>query len=278
MNLPSDHAHVLERITRSVALDDRFHGLAAGGSLLTGDLDQYSDLDLVVVVADEHHSAVMAHRHEIAAEWMPLLAAFTGEHVGEPRLLICLCADPLLHVDLKFVTGDELSQRIEDPLVIWQRGDAVSRSIAKTDPSPLTIDPQWVEDRFWIWVHYAATKLGRGELFELLEFLGFLRGQVLAPLALHVRGLSPRGVRRLEQHLPDLVPDLAATVSLHDRDGCATATRQCVDLYRVLRDQLPVPLRRGTEVEEVSVRYLDSIIGGSAPSSAASPARVHDNR
>lgn len=273
MNLPLDHARVLERIERSVVQDGRFEGIAAGGSLLTGDLDEYSDLDLVVVVRDEDHAAVMEDRLQIAARWIPLLAAFTGEHVGEPRLLICLCADPLLHVDLKFVTSQELSQRVEDPLILWEREDVLSGSVAESRPRPQTFDAQWVEDRFWIWVHYAATKLGRGELFEVLDFLGFLRSQVLAPLAQHVRGLSPRGVRRLEQHLPDLVPDLAATVASHDRVACAAAVRHCVDLYRTLRDQLPVPPRRGTEAERVAVRYLDAVAGYAAGPPASS-ARV----
>ena len=31
-------------------------------------------------------------------------ATFTGEHVGESRVLICLYGPPLLHVDLKFVS------------------------------------------------------------------------------------------------------------------------------------------------------------------------------
>jgi hypothetical protein len=31
-----------------------------------------------------------------------LLVGFTGEHVGEPRVLICLYGPPVLHVDLKF--------------------------------------------------------------------------------------------------------------------------------------------------------------------------------
>lgn len=276
MNLPAEHAQVLERIKGSVARDGRFDGIAAGGSLLTGDLDVYSDLDLVVVVEDEHHEGVMERRREIVAQWMPLLAAFTGEHVGEPRLLICLCADPLLHVDLKFVTRDELGQRIEDPLILWERDDALSRSLTETKPRPLVYDAQWVEDRFWIWVHYAATKLGRGELFEVLEFLGFLRGQVLAPLALHLRGQSPRGVRRLEQHLPDLVPDLVTTVASHDRHTCAEAVRHCVDLYRTLRDQLPVPPRRGAGAEEAAVGYLDAVMAAPSPRPAASLARVDD--
>ena len=258
--MPSGHAQVLDLIKTSVARDGRFEGLAAGGSLLTGDLDDYSDLDLVVVVADDHHEAVMERRREIAAEWMPLLAAFTGEHVGEPRLLICLCADPLLHVDLKFVAASELDHRIENPLVIWERNQTVSRNIAQTEPDPVSVDPQWIEDRFWIWVHYAATKLGRGELFEVLDFLSFLRGEVLAPLAQHVRGRAPRGVRRFEQHLPDLVPLIAGTVASHDRDACAAAVVRAVEVYRTLRGQLSSPLRPGAEAEDASVAYLESVI------------------
>lgn len=265
MHLPPQHTEVLERIRTAVAADGRFVGLAAGGSLLTGGVDEYSDLDLVVVAADEHHGAVMEQRREIAASWGSLLAAFTGEHVGEPRLLICLYADPLLHVDLKFLRADELARRIEDPVVLWERDGTVSGHLATTSASPLAIDPQWIEDRFWTWVHYTATKLGRGELFEVLEVLTFLRGQVLAPLALQLRGLSPRGVRRLEQVAPDLVPALARTTASHDPHECAAAVLCCVDQYRALRDQLAVPPRVDAEAEVESVRYLREVTRAAAP-------------
>lgn len=63
----------------------------------------------------------MAQRLDITAGWGRQLAAFTGEHVGEPRVVICLYDDPLLHVDFKFVTPRELDTRIEDPVVLWER-------------------------------------------------------------------------------------------------------------------------------------------------------------
>lgn len=50
---------------------------------------------------------------ELAGTLGHLLHAFTGEHVGEPRLLICLYGPELLHVDLKFVTLEMLTQRVE---------------------------------------------------------------------------------------------------------------------------------------------------------------------
>ena len=259
MNLPHEHAAVLDNITKSVSKDGRFLGLAAGGSLLTGEADDYSDLDLVVVVADEEHPTVMGQRRDIAASWGPLLASFTGEHVGEPRLLICLYANPLMHVDLKFLRVDELTTRIEDPVVLWERNETLSRSLTRSSADPQAIDPQWVEDRFWIWVHYAATKLGRGELFEVVDFLAFLRGQVLAPLALHLRGLSPRGVRRLEQHAPELVAAFARTAASYDAAECAAAMMYCVDLYRALRGQLPSPLRKDSAAEDACVQYLRDV-------------------
>lgn len=259
MHLPWQHAAVLKTITRCVAEDGRFSGLAAGGSLLTGGLDHYSDLDLIVVVADEHHGAVMEQRRDVAASWGSLLAAFTGEHVGEPRLLICLYADPLMHVDLKFLRADELAARIEDPVVLWEREKIVSQRLRMTDANPQALDTQWLEDRFWIWVHYAATKLGRGELFEVLEFLTFLRGEVLAPLALHLRGLSPRGVRHFEQLAPDLVPVFASLVASHDPDECGAGIMRCVDLYRTLRGQLLSPPCIAGEAEAASIRYLHEV-------------------
>lgn len=260
MSLPTEHAVTLDRILAAVADDPRFDGVAAGGSLLTGGVDEFSDLDLVIVVTDAHHVDVMAARPAIAAGWGHLLAAFTGEHVGEPRLLICLYDQPLMHVDLKFVTADELAARIEDPVVLWERGDAVTRRLGEGPAVPLSVDPQWIEERMWIWVHYAATKLGRGELFETLDFLAFLRATALAPLALHLRGLEPRGVRRAEILVPELVPALSATVARHDARECAVAIRRAVEVYRDLRDRLSQPLRRSSDAEAAAVEYLEATI------------------
>jgi hypothetical protein len=270
MFLPQPHAAALEQFTSSVADDGRFLGLAAGGSILTGDFDAYSDLDLIVVVADKHHASVMQQRAAIAATWGTLLAAFPGDHVGEPRLLICLYADPLLHVDLKFLSLDELAHRVEDPLVLWESAEVISQCLRETGPAPQAVDAQWVEDRFWIWIHYAATKLGRGELFEVLDMLAYVRGQVLVPLASQVRGSTPRGVRRVEQQAPDLVPALALTVASHDPRGCASAIGQCVRMYRDLRGELSVRPHLNLEAEMAAVQYLGEItrpLASDAPSS-----------
>jgi hypothetical protein len=260
MKLPEGHARFLDAVLKQVQRDDRFVGLAAGGSLLSSEVDEFSDLDLVPVVDPEHHTSVMAQRLDITASWGRQLAAFTGEHVGEPRLVICLYEDPLLHVDFKFLTPPELGTRIEDPLVLWERTTDLTDAIGRTESHHPMPDLRWIEDRFWVWVHYAATKLGRGELFEVLDFLSFLRSQVLGPLALVSAGHLPRGVRRLETYVPAFAESLQATVATYDVKECGEAVRNCVRLYRELRDRLaPAEFMRRTAAEQASVAYLEEV-------------------
>lgn|GEM_PF-5648763 len=130
----------------------------------------FSDLDLIVVYAPEYREEIMNQRMTIVSGMGSVLAAFTGEHVGEPRLVICLyeAAVPL-HVDFKFVMPKELEKRIEDPIILWERGAVISANLQRTPSAYPHPDPQWIEDRFWVWVHYAAAKLGRGELLEVID-------------------------------------------------------------------------------------------------------------
>ncbi len=73
------------------------------GIVVMGSMDEFSDIDLVLVIDPPTIDDVMHERTMIASRLGRLVAAFTGEHVGEPRLLICLYDDPVLHVDFKFV-------------------------------------------------------------------------------------------------------------------------------------------------------------------------------
>src|SRR5262245_40515069 len=133
----------------------------------------------------------------------------SGEISAAPRglhglLLITLYGPPPLHVDLKFVADGDLDQRVEDGLILWQRDGAVDAAFRRSAPAWPRPDPQWIEDRFWVWVHYGAAKLGRGELFECLDMLAAVRAMVFGPLIEQSRGRRAAGVRRIEQMAPDL--------------------------------------------------------------------------
>jgi predicted nucleotidyltransferase len=258
--LPKAHAGFLDRALARLNQDSRIVGVAAGGSYLTNSIDEYSDLDLVIVIEPSAYESVMSQRQSIAAELGPLLAAFTGEHVGEPRLLICLYGPPLLHVDLKFISLDDARERIEDPAVLFERDGRLTDALRETAAYPPELDLQWIEDRFWVWIHYAAAKIGRGELMEACDFLAFLRAQVLGPLALNERGARPSGVRKIEFVAPDTAKQIQNTMGAYDRLSCVTALESAADLYRELRKKSATKslIQRG-EAETAAIDYLQEI-------------------
>lgn len=270
---PPAHTAFLDRALPVLQADGRLVGVAAAGSFAAGTVDEFSDLDLVIAVEPAAAEAVSGERHRIAAALGPLVAAFTGEHVGEPRVLICLYAGeaggPPLHVDLKFVSLPDVAARVDDPVVLWERDGRLTAALREGEARYPTPDPQWIEDRFWVRVHYAALKIGRGELFEAVDFLAFLRGRVLGPLILMEAGVQPAGVRRIETAAPARASELRATVAGHDRAACVRSLYAAAELYRSLRRSLGsgrvVP---NEAAERTAMAYLDAV-AGSLPAESA---------
>ena len=279
MTVPEPHRRFLDSAVARLKADERLLGVAVAGSWNTGEMDRFSDLDLVIAVTDDAFDAVMLERPSIARGLGDLLSGFTGEHVGEPRVFICLYGPPLLHVDLKFVRISDFHDRVEDPEVVWERSGALtgmlSRSRAHWPPANL----QWIEDRFWTWIHYGACKVGRGELFEAIDFVAFLRTTVLGPLALTARGHLPRGVRKLESNVPELIEQFVGTLATHDASSCTGALEQAVRLYRQLRDELAdASVERRLAAERHAVAFLDDIRAETARAARApipSSRRLH---
>ena len=240
--------------------DDKVIGLAVAGSWLTNELDEFSDLDLILVTHQRisHDKNLML---DYAKRLGTFLSGFTGEHVGEPRVLICLYDNPLLHVDIKFLTLEEFPFRIETPTLLLDKKRQLEKVISNSEPEFPYPDYQWIEDRFWIWIHYALLKIGRGEYFEAYDFFGFLRLVVFGPL-LHIKNNSlPRGVRKAETALSrDDLDQLKLTLPGYDRQSLSDRLRNAVALYRQLRTVLydsKVQLQQDTEKKVMS--YFDEI-------------------
>ncbi|TWI01857.1 hypothetical protein IP90_02417 [Luteimonas cucumeris] len=253
--LPAVHAATLAHILSVLGDDARIDAVLAGGSMLHGGFDAQSDLDLVVVVRAGDYPQVMAQRPAIAARLGSLLAAFSGEHVGEPRLLICLFGPPLIHVDLKFVVETDLQHMVERPCLLWARQP--ERIGAVLDAASVhwpDREAQWFEDRAWIWLHYGAAKLLRGERYEALGMLAYFRDQVLGPLLHRRSGRPQRGVRRIES---DAAADaaLSLTMATVETASIAQALLRAIELYLELRQDDP-PERPTPHMPDALRAYL----------------------
>mgnify|MGYP000908347473 CR=1 FL=1 len=248
------------RVAEIVQRDETILGLAAGGSWISGEMDEYSDLDLILITKGK----VAGNKEQMlqyAKSFGDLVSGFTGEHVGEPRVLICLYDNPLLHVDIKFLTLPEFYERVENPVVLFERSNQLSEIINSTNavwPQP---DFQWIEDRFWTWVHYACLKIGRGELMEAFDFLSFLRMTVLSPLLQVKNNKQARGLRRVETglSLADL-ENLKITIAQYNKTSIIKALDNTISIYKSLRRKIyPDTIQLLTRAEKRSMEYLKKI-------------------
>lgn len=236
--LPQLHSHFLAQLIARLSQDPRIIGLLGGGSMVHGDFDEFSDLDIVVLVEPSAYAEVMAERQAMARTLGHLLSAFTGDHVGEPRLLICLFGPPLLHVDLKFVMLSDLTELVERPTVLWARdAAAIAATLDRAEIFWPIRTAQWFEDRAWTWLHYGAAKLQRGELHEALATTSFFLEKVLGPMLQRRHGVLQRGVRKLEQ--AGIAEPLAALIPSYSAASIATALRGATLLYLNLRQDDP---------------------------------------
>lgn len=243
-----------------VSNDPNVVGLAVAGSWITNELDEYSDLDLILVTKEKvsnDKEKMIAYAKTIGN----IISGFTGEHVGEPRLLICLYDDPLLHVDIKFLTLEEFRNRIENPVVLFERDNLLTNIIQSTRAEWPQPDFQWIEDRFWTWVHYACMKIGRGELMEAYDFLSFLRQTVFSPLMQVKNNKKVRGLRRVETQLSlsDL-ENLKITIAQYNKASIIKALDNSISIYKSLRRKLfPATINLQEKAEKRSLEYFKQI-------------------
>lgn len=253
--LPDTHKQLLDQIIHVFQQDPRIVGIGASGSYASDSLDKYSDLDLVIAIDPEQFEAVMNDRFMLIDKIDGKLAAFTGEHVGEPRLIIALYAPDTIHVDFKFVSLPDAAIRVDDTKVLWEKGQLLSDVFKTAEPNYPQPEPQWIEDRFWVWTHYAATKIARGEYFESVEFLSFLRTTVLSPLALKQAGMTPSGVRKIETRLPEFSQKLELTIAKPEKTALIAAMKQCINLYLELRENEDI--QKNTQAQQMCIEYFD---------------------
>jgi len=87
--LPALHQQFVDRLRAAVADDPRVDALLAGGSLVHGGVDEQSDIDIVVVVADEAYGDVMASRQAFAEGLGDFVLVFDDQdaHISQYTLL-----------------------------------------------------------------------------------------------------------------------------------------------------------------------------------------------
>src|SRR6266498_1144295 len=183
------HRAKVEPICRYAVGRAEVVGMAVTGSFAAGHPDAYSDVDLRVAVEDDALESALADRRVFADAGGTVVAMFTGEHVGAPELAIVLY-DDLTHVDLHFQPAGRVGEmgRGLPAIVLWERDGRLTAQLPGADPEDPAAKLAWWEARMWTWCWYVQAKILRGEVYEALDGLGYLRATVLFPLLAMSRG------------------------------------------------------------------------------------------
>jgi hypothetical protein len=190
-----------------------------------------------------------------------VVALFVADHLGIPTLTIVLY-DDLVHVDFDVISVDRAAEHNQalPAVVLWER-DPISAALPGTYESDVAADVRWMEARIWTWSWYIQSKVLRGELYEALDGLQYVRDQVLFRLLALGRGDRPAGGRRAETVVGAHADAFARTVPIAlDRSSIMEALRAEIDLYRLLADPLLARHRMGfaTDARRVALRALEA--------------------
>jgi predicted nucleotidyltransferase len=253
------HRAKAEAACRAALADADIVAMVVTGSFATGDADELSDVDLRVYVRPGAVEGVVAGVPDLAAAGGRVVALFVAEHLGIPTLTIVLY-DDLVHVDFDVVAADRAAEHNDGlpAVVLWER-EPISDALPGTYAPEVAAGLRWLEARIWTWSWYIQSKVLRGELYEALDGLQYVRDQVLFRLLAFHGDRRPAGGRRAEAAVGEHRDPFARTVPTSlDPTSFLAALREEIDLYRRLAD--PLLERHGIQTAEartVVLRALD---------------------
>ena len=238
--------------------------MAVAGSFAVGNADEFSDVDLRFYVAETAVDRTVRAIPALAASCGTVIASFSGEHVGAPTLTIVLY-DDLVHVDFDVLSSAAAAEHGAGlPVrVVWDRGGVSDRLPGDGRPD-VAGDLRWIEDRMWTWCWYIQSKILRGELYEALDGLQYVRDRVLFRLLAFERGTRPAGARRVEAALGDRREAFSATIPFaHDPAAVLSALRAEIGLYLELSAPLLAEHRvsPNDRAREIVHQALDAGLG-----------------
>ena len=249
---------LLARVLDWYGPDERVLGLMLYGSLAQGEGDEYSDIDLNVLVDTAWYSMVMVEASLAVENFGRVLYTMSG---GRDELTqVYAYFDCHVKLDLDFMLPGQIGvyrERRNHRVFKDATGElAAAVAHAARLPKrfvPIPADMPALDATFWMHCVDAASKAVRGELWRARSVVEQLRGEVLTCLAAWLDGRRPTGYRRIETRLsPELLAGWENTVARPERTSILAAVAALIICYTRLRDQVAQQLRLSFDFDPAS--------------------------
>lgn len=175
----------LERARSWAEGDDRVVAVLVYGSVATGGVDDFSDLDLLVVARDGAREEVWDERQEIAQRILDGEIAFAQEVSWQRRYRYQAWRSDLAWLDLTFDEGraepwEGVAGRYE---VLLDKADIGDRLCADLEAwEPPDHDPQNAEGDAWVWLLWLGNRLRHGDRWRVWTDLVRILAERIRPL------------------------------------------------------------------------------------------------
>lgn len=239
---PAEHDDVIARFVESCSADDRIAAVFLGGSRARGEADEFSDIDLCVIVADDDYTDVISGREAfVRTLGEPLFL----EDFGKESQLLAILADGT-DLDLFFFARSDLDSIRSGPHVVLldKEGILAGAEFSVPEPDHAARVEQLRQILSWFWHDLAhfTTAIGRGQLWWAAGQLEQLRNYCVN-LARIEQGLEEEDEPywKLDDEIStDPLGPLRATFCAMERDAMLRAGRDVVTFFR---ERAPVVAR-----------------------------------
>jgi len=223
-----------DRLMAIVQGDDRIRALLVCGSHATGTADEFSDLDIGLVITDVAYEHVLARPDELVRA---IGESLLLEDFGNPANLHVILSDG---ADLELIIHREGELTLERPYrVLLDKGGVEDRARERPPPPSRPADSEQTRQLvhgFWRDVGHVITALGRGNILWAHGQLEELRSTCIA-LARLEAGVEAddEPYWKVDEALPgDRLAALRATVAPPEIGSMRDAALALLELYRQL--------------------------------------------
>ena len=213
--------------------------------MAVGRADLFSDIDLYVFVRDSDFESVFAERDAIARSIGPVLVRYLGDHMPSGHHQLIVWYEGPLHVDLMFRKWSEtvLHWKWKGSVILKDSGNAIAQLKKESDllqPPELAWEQlNTLNQKFWGWVAYTFGKILRGELWEALDNIAWIRNEALLVMLAWTQNAQYEGHRRLEAKLDDHLATLFnESLCSREPESLHAALTAEVRIFRELRSRL----------------------------------------
>lgn len=172
----SMHLQRIQELVKRFEGDSRCLAMYLSGSLAKGTSDEYSDVDMGIVVADEHYDLIRAELPAICEAELGKLAAWLPEaetadwssyaflcHQGQELLLYDLAVTPISNWK-----GTDAAQVLFDRT--GRSGTATEETAGAFDANRLA----WLIKHFWVYMYLNGKYVKRSDIYKMLYIQGVL--------------------------------------------------------------------------------------------------------